>query len=212
MRSILCFGDSNTYGIDCIHGTRYPRSSRWSGILQDLLGEQYDVIEEGLGGRNTIWSDPLAVGRTGIDMLPWLLESHKPLDLVILSLGTNDCRTHLGLSPEVIGEGMRTLIRVASDPQHYLPDPVPQILVVAPAPLGPDMDQCPFPFFDQTSRETSLRLSEIYRQVAAQEHCGFLDAAVTAHAGRDQVHLDAGSHQRLAGEIAEWVRKRIEAE
>ena len=95
MRSILCFGDSNTYGIDCIHGTRYPRSSRWSGILQDLLGEQYDVIEEGLGGRNTIWSDPLAVGRTGIDMLPWLLESHKPLDLVILSLATNVCRTHL---------------------------------------------------------------------------------------------------------------------
>ena len=55
MKSILCYGDSNTYGLMPDSPDRYPRDVRWTGILQKKLGEDYYVIEEGLSGRTTLW-------------------------------------------------------------------------------------------------------------------------------------------------------------
>ena len=59
-----------------------------------------------MGGRTTVWDDPLEPGRCGIQALPMALQSHKPLDLVILFLGTNDCKAHFHASPRVITKGM----------------------------------------------------------------------------------------------------------
>lgn len=53
MKTILCYGDSNTYGLKSDLVSRYPRNVRWTGILQEKLGSEYYVIEEGLGGRTT---------------------------------------------------------------------------------------------------------------------------------------------------------------
>ena len=65
MRNILCYGDSNTFGTDPVHGGRHPREARWTGVLQELLGDGYRVIEEGLGGRTTVFDDALSEGRNG---------------------------------------------------------------------------------------------------------------------------------------------------
>ena len=55
MKQILCFGDSNTYGL--IPGTtnqRYGWGTRWTSILDDKVRTKgYSVIEEGLCGRTT---------------------------------------------------------------------------------------------------------------------------------------------------------------
>ena len=105
MINILCFGDSNTFGTNP-KGGRHSWNVRWPGRLQVLLGPDYYVIEEGLGGRTTIWEDPLEPNRCGIKALPIALLSHKPLDMVILSLGTNDCKAFFNASPRVIAAGM----------------------------------------------------------------------------------------------------------
>lgn len=93
MKEILCFGDSNTYGL--IPGTkeRYGRDTRWTGLLEQHLYEKgYRIIEEGLCGRTTVFEDELREGRKGAALLPTLLESHAPIDRVVLMLGTNDCK------------------------------------------------------------------------------------------------------------------------
>ena len=90
MKSILCYGDSNTYGLMPDSPDRYPRDVRWTGILQKKLGEDYYVIEEGLSGRTTLWDDPIEEHKNGKKYLLPCLDSHKPVDLVILMLGTND--------------------------------------------------------------------------------------------------------------------------
>lgn len=59
MKTILCYGDSNTYGLRPDSNQRYPREIRWTGLLQKSLGEDYYVIEEGLSGRTTLWDDPI---------------------------------------------------------------------------------------------------------------------------------------------------------
>ena len=150
MINILCFGDSNTFGTNP-KGGRHAWNTRWPGRLQVLLGPEYYVIEEGMGGRTTVWDDPLEPGRCGIQALPIALQSHKPLDLVILALGTNDCKVHLNATPKIIAKGMENLCNLV---QHFDYGPgykVPQILVVSPVHIGEDLDHCPFVSFDETS-------------------------------------------------------------
>lgn len=116
MREILCFGDSNTYGYIPGHyekaPARYPWGIRWTSLLNEKLGkEDYRVIEEGLCGRTTVFEDSFRAYRNGSEMLPAILETHQNVDLVILMLGTNDCKAVYGTTPEIIGRGIEKLIR-----------------------------------------------------------------------------------------------------
>ena len=134
MKTILCFGDSNTYGL--IPGTkeRYPEDIRWTGILgQRLKNRGFRVVEEGLVGRTTIFPDNLRPGRDGSELLPVLLESHYPVDELILMLGTNDCTPELGLSPEQIAGGMEKLITLTEQESPGLQGYIPEIIVTVPA-------------------------------------------------------------------------------
>jgi lysophospholipase L1-like esterase len=113
MKQILCFGDSNTYGL--IPGTegRYGWGVRWTSILNERLGtSSYRVIEEGLCGRTTVFDDPLRDHRNGAKLLPAVLETNKGIDAVVLMLGTNDCKTVYKTNAEIIGKGIDKLIKI----------------------------------------------------------------------------------------------------
>ena len=100
MRQILCFGDSNTYGLIPGTANRYSWGTRWTSILDEKLQFYgYRVAEEGLCGRTTMFADAYRPGRSGIDMLPAILETHRPLELVVLMLGTNDCKAAYETTP-----------------------------------------------------------------------------------------------------------------
>ena len=109
MKNILCFGDSNTWGYSPADGTRYPLDIRWTGVLQKSLGADYRIIEEGLNGRTTFINEDERPLRSGSDVLQILLESHRPLDFVIIMLGTNDLKVEFNLSVEEIAQGAKTL-------------------------------------------------------------------------------------------------------
>ena len=78
MKTILAFGDSNTWGL--VPGSkpleRYDRSIRWTGLLEELLDDTR-VIEAGLCGRTTVFEDPLRPGRKGVSALPSVLDSQS---------------------------------------------------------------------------------------------------------------------------------------
>ncbi len=63
MKTILCYGDSLTWGYDPRDGTRYPFNQRWPGVLQQELGNGFRVIEEALSGRTTFVDSPLLPNR-----------------------------------------------------------------------------------------------------------------------------------------------------
>src|SRR5688572_5469747 len=110
--SVLCFGDSNTWGFVPGTGARYGLEVRWPGVLREQLGPDYWVIEEGLNGRTTVWDDPAVSGRNGQIYLPPCLQTHRPLDAVILFLGLNDLKIKFGATPENIAAGAGTLLRI----------------------------------------------------------------------------------------------------
>ena len=163
MKEILCFGDSNTYGL--IPGTtrRYDRETRWTGILSEKLYDKgYRIIEEGLCGRTSVFDDATRDGRNGAKVLPMLLETHAPLDQVVLMLGTNDCKTYNHASAERIGKGIEKLIQ-----QIRKADPAIDILLVSPIELGEDVWKPGFdPEFDQHSVKVSKQLKQTYLKIA----------------------------------------------
>lgn len=209
MINILCFGDSNTFGSNP-EGGRHPRDIRWPGRLQKLLGENYYVIEEGMGGRTTVWDDPLEPNRCGIMALPIALQSHRPLDLVILSLGTNDCKAFFHASPKVIAKGMERLCKEVQSFDYGSDCPAPKILIVSPIHIGEDMESCPFVSFDKTAPEKSRQLAACYQEIARINGCLFFDASTVSVPGCDQLHMDKNSHLALADSLSALIKHEFE--
>ena len=196
MKQILCFGDSNTYGLIPKSEGRYPWEIRWTGILNKKLGlKNYRVIEEGLPGRTTIFDDPLRKGRCGVQMLPVILETHRPIDIVVVMLGTNDCKTVYGATAEVIGEGITNIIE-----QICTYAEGSKILLISPIHLGAEVWKKEYdPEFSAGSVSVSEELADIYKRISEKKNTYFLDAASYANpCDIDQEHLDEDGHRLLA--------------
>lgn len=199
MRQILCFGDSNTYGLIPKIGGRYPWGIRWTSILNEELGvENYRVIEEGLCGRTTIFDDPLRDGRRGVQMLPTILETQGPVDIVVVMLGTNDCKTVYGATADIIGKGVSKIINQI---RSYAKES--KILLISPIHLGEQVWKKEYdPEFSAASVEVSKGLADVYKRVSEKEGIYFLAAsAYTNPSSADQEHLDEEGHRLLAEAI-----------
>ncbi len=202
MKNILCFGDSNTFGTNPADG-RWPRDIRWTGRLQMLLGAEYYVIEEGCGGRTTVWEDNLELHKNGRTALPVALASHKPLDLVILMLGTNDCKARFSLLPEDIANGAGELVELIRRYPYGAEYPVPKVLLVSPIEIGTDIANSRFTGFRAEAHELSRRLPDLYRKKAEELHCGYFAASCVAKpSAADSLHMEAADHRALSNALA----------
>ncbi len=208
MKGILCFGDSNTYGLIPGEQGRFEWGIRWSSILDEHVRKKgYRVIEEGLCGRTTIFNDAYRRGRKGTELLPVLLETHSPIDIVILMLGTNDCKMVYGARPERIGEGVEELVE-----QIQSFDSDIQIVLVSPIALGREVWKYDVEF-NQHSVEVSRKLPEVYREVARKRGLEFMAASDYANPSSvDQEHMDAENHGFFAEAISRKIESMVEEE
>lgn len=198
---ILCFGDSNTQGTKpgCEVGfeERFNSTIRWTGQLQHKLGGGFEIIEEGLKGRTTDFDDPNRIGKNGLAYLHPCLESHFPLDIVILMLGTNDSKERYQRQPEVIVAGIKNLLtKIASL--------VPEVKVLLLSP--PLIDETALGIKDRyLGAEIKTRaLGGLLKNLAESQQVGFLDLAkIVSPSPKDGCHLDAQSHTTVAAKIYE---------
>lgn len=207
MKQILCFGDSNTWGYDGESGERLPWEVRWTGRLQEAYeGKGIRIVEEGLCGRTTVFEDPFRQGRKGTALLPTLLESHSPVDLVILMLGTNDCKTIFGASAEVIGKGIQSLL---DQVERYAPQA--KVLLISPIYLGEKVWQEGYDQdFSPRSVEVSKELENVYERIARERKVDYLRAAsFVSCCEADQEHLNAEGHRIFAQAVYEKTKSML---
>ena len=208
MISILCFGDSNTWGYDPFTKGRYEYEHRWPGVLQKLLGENYRVLEEGLNGRTTVWDDPVEDGtgtKNGLKHLPVCLSTHSPLDLIIMMLGTNDLKRRFSSSPLESAMGLERLIRTVRFHDYYPINKVPEILVVSPPKIGQLTEEFQN-FFAADISEKSREFGGHIRSICEKNSCLFLDAAeVVSPDPSDAIHLSRESHLTLGATIKKLI-------
>lgn len=212
MKNILCFGDSNTWGfipesITESYPRRHPHDVRWTGVLARELGEGFRIIEEGQNGRTTVHDDPFALVRNAKAVLPAVLESHKPLDLVVLMLGTNDLKNVFGVSPSEIAAGAKILVQTVLGSDAGLAAKPPRLLLMCPPTIGqlshlPDLEA---KLTDAQAR--SQQLPKHYEAVAATLGCAYLNTQeIITPSPVDGIHLDAAAHQKLGKAVAEKIK------
>lgn len=216
-KTVLCYGDSNTWGFaaelqpaDKCYIARYPEEVRWTGVLQGLLGERYRVIEEGLNARVSVWDDVAWPDRNGLAYLRPCLNTHAPIDLVVLMLGTNDLKVRISAYVPDIARAAGTLVKAIQSGQDGPPGRAPEVLLVSPILVGEGLEQAALDIYEELGRENarknSLLFTKYYRAVAKECNCFFLDAAEHAGPGTtDALHLDADNHRKLGEAVARKV-------
>jgi lysophospholipase L1-like esterase len=209
-KTVLCYGDSLTWGYDADTIGRHDYENRWPSVLQAALGGDARIIAEGLNGRTTAFDDHLAdCDRNGARILPTILQTHAPLDLVILLLGTNDMKPVVAGSAFAACQGISRLVRLIRN--HAWPFELdgPDILIVAPPALC-ETANAPFSASFAGGVEESAKLATLYRDLADELGCGFFDGnSVAKTTPLDGVHLDAENTRVLGRGLESIVRMML---
>ncbi|MCP4386438.1 MAG: SGNH/GDSL hydrolase family protein [Hyphomicrobiales bacterium] len=208
-QSVLCYGDSNTWGAATVSrpDDRYGPGERWPGVMRLALGSDWLVIEEGLNGRTTVSDDPVeGIEKNGRTYLYPCLQTHRPLDVVIIKLGTNDLKARFNKSAWEIAAGMGVLVDLVISSAVGRDGGTPRILVVAPAPTRASIPLHTELFTD--AYEKSGELAGFYRAAAEERGVDFFDAgSVIESSHHDGFHLDPEAHATLGKALAAEVSR-----
>lgn len=209
MKRILCYGDSNTWGYTPPTGERYPGNVRWTGVLAKELGAEYEILEDGINGRTTVWNSPYYPCRNGMEGLGYSLFSARPLDLIVLMLGTNDLNY-----TDAWGyyRGLSAIVRrILNAPAFYQDSSAvfvekPRILLVSPITLHPQIAQIRPDLACCGRYEDSCHFAEFTARVAEEFHVPWVDAASCACASAaDGLHLTESGHRAIGEMLARYI-------
>ncbi|TYR31138.1 SGNH/GDSL hydrolase family protein [Mesorhizobium microcysteis] len=211
MKTVLCYGDSITWGSDAATGGRHDFADRWPNVLQKALGPDVVVVTDGLRGRTTAFDEHLAAcDRNGVRILPTSLYTHAPLDLVIIMLGSNDMKPAIAGTALAALQGMRRLVEIVrlNATRDGSAEP-PSVLIVAPPALC-ETANAEFAAMFAGGVEQSRMLASLYADLADESGCGFFDAGSVAQTTPiDGVHLDAENTRAIGKGLEPIVRMML---
>ena len=204
-RTVVCFGDSNSYGTPAMATLdswgRFAAAERWPGVMAAALGPGWALVEEALPGRTTVHDDPVeGADRNGLTALPIVLGSHRPIDLLIIMLGTNDLKARFAVTPEDIASSVGTLVKTAKASIAGCDGRPPRLLVVAPPPI---LETGCLAGFFRGGTEKSRALAACYQAMGTRLDVPVLDSGTLVAADPvDGIHLTRDSHATLGHAVA----------
>jgi len=201
---ILCYGDSNTYGATPDDLARQPANIRWTGQLQNILGDCYEIIEQGLGGRTTDLDESENQHRNGRIYLRPLVESANPFDYFVLMLGTNDLKAQFSRNAGNITAALELLITDVRKYARTNTGAAPHILLIGPSNINshapdfrPDM---------WAAVEEIPKLAVLLKEAAPEWKVNLIDARAVTKPGDDGLHFATESHRPLAEAVAKIIQ------
>lgn len=194
MRRIVCFGDSNTYGFSPIDGSRYGEDIRWTGVLNSLLGEKFEVVNEGKNARTIAFDDPYTEGCNGMNDIGDCLDHNDPIDLFVIMLGTNDLKVYFEATPQMIAANLKKMCELVREKTDA------KLLLVSPMLLGDQIEFSPLHLeFGREQVDYSFELAPEIERVAEETGADFIDLAVVAMSSDvDCLHLMPEEHAKIA--------------
>jgi lysophospholipase L1-like esterase len=212
MKTILCYGDSNTWGSDPVKGNRHDHKTRWPMAMARILNSNcprddpaWWVVEEGQSGRTSCREDPIEGDRNGLRQLLPILESHKPLDLVAVMLGTNDLKPRFSPVPYDIARGAQRVVIAAQESKTGPGGKAPRAIMICPPPT---VESPAFRHIFGDSVELSKKLEPLYRQLASECGAIYLNAGMYVETSNaDGIHFDSQGHLALAKAMADIVKE-----
>ena len=212
MKTVLCYGDSHTWGyVPNSGGLRFDENTRWTGVLSRELGEEYRVLEDGIPGRTTVWNNPMQEEyRCGLDALGYSLHSARPIDMVVLMLGSNDLNF-----TDAFGmyKGLRMVVRRILNAEAFYPGVEkvfrngPKLLLVSPILMDPEVAVKRPEIHLSGGYPDICKFSAYTHRLAEEMGVAWMDAAEFAHPDpQDCLHMDAQNHLALGKAIADKVR------
>lgn len=206
MKKILCFGDSNTFGFNPETFGRYDKNNRWSGIMSQLLENEYDVIEEGMNNRTGFFKNPEGLKQSGNEYLPVYLKNNNDFDICILSLGTNDAQIPYSMTKDVVKNGLQKLISTVK-----FANPKTQIIIIPPVKITQDLFKSNFALMFNTESIKNIEDTfSIYKIVSEENNCFYFDFnKITSPSKFDGIHYTKESHKLIAEALADFIRKNF---
>ena len=209
---ILCFGDSLTWGYDPVNKVRFSDDVRWTRVLQTKLGSSFEIIEEGQNGRTIATEDPAEGEKNGLKYIGPCLESHRPLDLVIIMLGSNGCKQKFAYSAMDIAGEMQIMLEKVISFNHFRCGDSFKILLISPPRIRETLkDSWLEESFNYShAGVSSAALAGWYKQLAEMYETYYMDASdyvITSEA--DGVHLDAENQKKLGDAVGEYIKNNI---
>lgn len=200
MKKILCYGDSNTFGFNPKDFSRYDKNTRWTGILQSNLGEEYQVINEGANNRTGFADNPQGELYSTQKHYPKLISQMHDIDIIILSIGTNDLQFLYDINSDTIEQGLEKLITISKTKTN-------NIIIIPPTRLSKNILKGFFNNqFDQVSIEKSQTIGKIYTKLAKIHDCKIFDINEFTHPSEtDGLHYSSESHKIIADKLAQFI-------
>lgn len=210
-KRILCFGDSYTWWY--IPNTWYERfaaDKRWTGVLQNLLGNDYEVIEEWLNSR-TLDSEDMRPGKGWRNWSLYIepcLDSHDPLDLVVIMLGTNESKAIYEKSPnEILRVYEDKFVKIILNKKSQFRETSPKLLIISPPYVNESMSYAQARY--QWSKEKLKIIADGYESIAKYHNCGFVRSSDFVSVWWDWVHLDEENNKILGEVLAKKIKEIV---
>ena len=190
---VLCYGDSNTNGYDprsCLGG-RYPKSVRWTALLE---ADGWKVFNEGQNGR--------CIPRRDLEITEAAQKIHQSkAEIVIIMLGSNDLLQRPDLGAEGCAKRMEYFLAALSQQ----PLVSFKTLLIAPPPMAPGAW-----VEDDRLLTESRRLSDYYGNLAQKMRIGFANAGSWGVGlSYDGVHFSEQGHRIFYEEISKMLKAAI---
>ena len=200
MKKILCYGDSNTFGYAPALGTRFDENTRWTGILAQKLADKYEIIEEGGCNRTGCVDNKDGFLYSAQRHFPKIISKQKDLEILILSVGSNDLQFQYDISFKTFERGIENLIQIA---QKYTRN----IILIPSVILDENVLKGMFRVqFDETSVSKSKKIGKVYRKLADLYGCRIFDInEFTKPSPDDGLHYNEASHKLIAEKLEEFI-------
>ena len=208
VKRILVYGDSLVYGKKPGVNERWSANIRFSGILQNKLGDEYEVIEEGLRGRNLKGENSFFPEREGLKQFGPRVGSHLGVDLVVIALGSNDCNSTGDISEESVASALNTYASKTLEWSAFLGVAAPKLLIVIPPVISSeDFDVTMNTVFGPRAPEKQVQLQTVIKSYCDDHSVDYLVASEICNPAKngDGVHLNEEGNEKLGKGLAKKI-------